>query len=237
MKKKESLNKNKEAIPDLEGEEFEPQPGRLSVMFSGLSGKVFGIAKFILGVCFLPFVYAVTVSYLDEFRLLDKSFGDYFWSGGITLVLVYFFVWEPASLYSKGQRLLEFVFNFFKPLVKVAPYVLPVYAIIIFAVYGLLSPFIKSAWLIRYTLFLLGLAMTLHIVYSAKMLRSKKNDFLKGNYIFGFSFIYILDLTLLALFMSLLFAEFSFVDFFDSAFLLTKDIFASIFKQLFIPSS
>ncbi len=237
MKKKGSLNKNKEAIPDLEGEEFEAQPSGLLAVFSVLSGKMFGIAKFIVGVCFLPFVYAVTVSYLDEFRLLDKSFVDYFWSGGITFILVYFFVWEPAALYSKGQRLLEFVFNFFKPLVKVAPYVLPVYAIMIFTLYGLLSLFIKSVWLIRYTLFLLGLAMTLHIVYSAKMLRSKKNDFLKGNYIFGFSFIYILDLTLLALFMSVLFAEFSFVDFFNSTFFLTKDIFASILKQLFIPTS
>ncbi|MFH0826801.1 MAG: hypothetical protein V1923_02800 [Candidatus Omnitrophota bacterium] len=237
MKKKESLKRNKEVTPDLEGEEFELQPSRLSFMFSGVSGKMFGIVKFILGVCFLPFVYAATVSYLSEFRLVGESFEDYFWSGGITLVLIYFFIWEPAVLYSKGQRLLEFVFNFFKPLVKVAPYVLPVYAIILFALYGLLSLFIKSPWLIRYTLFLLGLAMALHIVYSAKTLRSKKNDFLKGNYIFGFSFIYILDLILLALFMSLLFAEFSFVDFFDRTFLLTKDIFASIFKQLFIPSS
>jgi len=115
MKKKESLNKNKEVVPDLEGEEFELQPNRLSMIFSGLSGKAFGIAKFIVGVCFLPFVFAVTVSFLDEFRLLDKSFVDYFWSGGITFILVYFFVWEPTSLYGKGQRLLEFVFNFFKP--------------------------------------------------------------------------------------------------------------------------
>jgi len=182
MKKKKSLNK--EAIPDLEEEEFEPQPGLLAI-FSGLSGRMFGIVKFILGICFLPFVYAVTVSYLSEFRLIGKSFQDYFWSGGITLVLIYFFIWEPASLYSKGQRLLEFVFNFFRPLVKVAPYVLPVYAIILFAVYGLLSLFIKSAWLLRCTLFLLGFAMTLHIVYSAKTLRSKKNDFLKGNYIYS----------------------------------------------------
>lgn len=235
MKKKGSLNRNKKEVSDLEGEEFELQPSRLSSMFLGVSGKMFGIVKFILGVCFLPFVYAATVSYLSEFRLVGKSFEDYFWSGGITLVLIYFFVWEPAVLYSKGQRLLEFVFTFFRPLVKVAPYVLPVYAIIIFALYGLLSLFIKSPWLIRYTLFLLGLAMALHIVYSAKTLRSKKNDFLRGNYIFGFSFIYILDLILLALFMSLLFEEFSFTDFSGSAFSLARDIFSSIFKQLFIP--
>ncbi|MFH1458606.1 MAG: hypothetical protein ABIG31_05545 [Candidatus Omnitrophota bacterium] len=235
MKKKESLNK--EALPVIEGEEFEAQPGRLSAMFCGLSGRLFGTVKFILGVCFLPFVYAATVSYLREFSRVGKTFENYFWMGGITLVLLYFFIWEPSVVYSKGQRLLEFVFNFFKPLVKVAPYVLPVYAIIIFVAYELLSLAIKSPWLLRYSLFLLGLAMTLHIVYSAKTLRSKKSDFLKGNYIFGFSFIYIVDLILLSLFMSLMFAEFSFVDFFGGVFSLAGSIFSSIFKQLFIPSA
>jgi hypothetical protein len=234
MKKKEFLDK--EPHPDLEGEELEVEPSRLSAMFSSLSGKLFGIIKFILGLCFLPFVYSTTVSFLREFSQIGKTFENYFWLGGITLVLIYFFVWEPGIVYSKGQRLLEFVFNFFKPLVKVAPYVLPVYAIILFVAYELLSLIIKSPWLIRYALFLLGLSMTLHIVYSAKTLRSKKNDFLKGNYIFGFSFIYTIDLMLLALFLNLIFEKFSFVSFFGSAFSLAKSIFFSVFKQLFIPS-
>ena len=221
-------------LPDLEEKEFEVPPSRFFALFSGLSGNLFGIIKFLIGICFLPFVYGVTVSYLSQFSKVGESFANYFWLGGITLVLIHLFVWEPNFIYSKGQRLLEFIFNFFKPLVKIAPHVLPVYAIIIFVVYELLSLVFNSPWLLRYALFLLGLAMALHIVYSAKTLRSKKRDFLKGNYIFGFSFIYILDLILLALFMSVLFAEFSFPDFFGSAFSQAVDIFSSIFRQLFI---
>jgi hypothetical protein len=235
MKKKKSLPK--EPLPDLEGEEMDIQPGRLSAVFSFLSSKLFGIIKFILGVCFLPFVYATTVSYLREFSLVGKNFENYFWLGGVVLILIYFFVWEPGIVYGKGQRLLEFIFNFFRPLVKVAPYVLPVYAIIIFVLYKLLSFVFSSPWLIRYSLFLLGMSLTLHIVYSAKTLRSKKNDFLKGNYIFSFSFIYIVDLILLGLFMSFIFESFSFVDFFSNTFSLAGKIFYSVFEQLFVPSS
>jgi len=79
--------------------------------------------------------------------------------------------------------------------------------------------------------------MALHIVYSGKTLRSKKNDFLKGNYIFGFSFIYIMDVILLSLFMSLIFEKFSFVDFFSAAFASAQTIFVSVFRQLFVPAA
>lgn len=235
MTKKEFPNKE-EPLAELEGEEFGPEPNRFSAFFSGLSGKLFGIIKFILGICLLPFVYSVTTAYLREFSHVGKTFENYLWLGAIILVLIYFFIWEPAIVYSRGQKLLEFVFNFFKPFVKIAPYVLPVYAIIIFVIYELLANIIKSPWLTRYALFLLGFSFALHIIYSAKTLRSKKSDFLKGNYIFGFSFIYTLNILLLALFMSLIFEKFSFVDFFSAAFSLAKDIFYSVFKQLFIPS-
>jgi len=208
--------------------------GDFSSKFSGLSSKAFGIIKFILGIVLLPFVYSSVVSFLNEFGLVDRNLQGVFWRGVICFLAIYLFIWEPAAIYNKGHKLLEIVFSFFKPMVNVAPFLLPIYTILVFIIYGLLSLVIKSAWLLEYALFLIGFSAILHLVFSAKAIRTKKGDFLKGNYIFGFSFIFILNLTLLASGFSPMFKEFSFVNFCNIYFCIAGKIFYAVFKQLFI---
>lgn len=217
--------------------------GDFSSRISGLSSKAFGIIKFILGMALLPFVFSTAVSFLNEFGSLNKGLQGVFYNGVICFLAVYLFIWEPAAVYNKGHKLLEIVFSFFKPLVNVAPFLLPVYTIMVFIIYGLLSPVIsagggsafggRSNWLLDYTLFLAGFSAVLHLVFSAKTIRVKKGDFLKANYIFGFSFIFILNLTLLAFGFSLIFKEFSFVNFCNISFTISRSIFYAVFKQLF----
>ncbi len=201
---------------------------------SGFSGKVFGITKFILGICLLPFVYSLSASFLREFGLVEKGFRDYFWAGVITFIIIHFFVYEPAIIYQRGRRLLELIFSFFAPLVKVAPPLLPIYSIVIFIAYLLLSLVFKAGELFNFFLFLFGFSLALHLVFGAKSIRAKQGDFLKANYIFGFSFIYIINLALLSLCFNLVFTEFSFVNFFNASFLTAKNIFYIVFKQLFL---
>jgi len=208
--------------------------GDFSSKFSGLSSKAFGIIKFILGIVLLPFVYSSVVSFLNEFGLVDRNLQGVFWSGVICFLAIYLFIWEPAAIYNKGHKLLEIVFSFFKPMVNVAPFLLPIYTILVFIIYGLLSLMIKSAWLLEYALFLIGFSAILHLVFSAKAIRTKKGDFLKGNYIFGFSFIFILNLVLLASGFSPMFKEFSFVNFCNISFCVAGKIFYAVFKQLFL---
>ncbi len=208
--------------------------GDFSSKISGLSSKAFGIIKFILGLVLLPFVFSTAVSFLNEFGLVNRNLQTIFWSGAISFLVIYLFIWEPALIYNKGHKLLEIMFSFFKPMVNVAPFLLPIYVILAFIIYGLLSLAIKSSWLIEYTLFLVGFAAVLHLVFSAKTIRTKKGDFLKGNYIFGFSFIFILNLALLAMGFSLIFKEFSFVNFCNISFGIASKIFYAVFKQLFI---
>ena len=219
MEKKESLK-----------DEFELRPPRAP----GFSRRVFAIIKFILGICLLPFVYAVSASFLSEFGLIARLLQNYFWAGVISFLAIYLFIWEPVKIYVKGQKLLEFIFRFFAPLVKVAPYLLPVYCILIAISYSILSLIIKSGALLDYSIFLFGFTLIFHLVFSAKSMRSRQEDFLKSNYIFGFSFIYIINLTLLALFLNLMFEKFSFVNFFNHSSQIAKDIFGAVFKQFFL---
>jgi len=221
--------KEKFAPPDAGG-----LGGDFSSKISGLSSKLFGIIKFILAIILLPLVYSSVVSFINEFTQIDKGLAQVFYNGIISFLAIYLFIWEPAVIYNKGHKLLEIMFSFFKPLVNVAPFLLPIYVILFFIIYGLLSLGVKSGWLIEYTLFLIGFSSILHLVFAAKTIRSKKGDFLRSNYIFGFSFIFILNLTLLALGFSLIFKAFSFVNFCNVSFTIFKDIFIAVFNQLFL---
>ncbi len=208
----------------MEKRESPKTKDNLKPKISGLSNKTFSIIKFVLGICLLPFVYSVSTSFLKEFGLIERAFQGYFWAGIISFVVIYLLIYEPAIIYRKGHRLLEIIFSFFAPLVKVAPYLLPIYAIVIFIVYLLLSFIFKSREFFSCFLFLFGFSLALHLVFSAKSVRSKQNDFLKANYIFGFSFIYIINIVLLAFCVNLIFKEFSFVNFFNSSFQEAKNI-------------
>jgi len=198
------------------------------------SQRTFAIIKFILGVCFLSLVYSSSVSFSNEFLLIGKSLRISFWSGAISLLIIYLFIWEPNIIYIKGQKLLEIIFVFFKPLIRIAPSLLPIYTIILFILYWLLFYIFHSPGLIYSFLFLFGFSITLHLIFSAKSMRSKQGDFLKANYIFGFSLIYIINLALLALCLSLIFEEFSFINYCNNSLQISKSIFAAVFKQLFL---
>jgi len=201
---------------------------------AGLPDRIFSIIKLIFGVCLLSFVYSYSVALIDEFSLIDRSLQADFWAGVVTLLVVYLFIWEPALIYAKGQKLVEIIFSFFRPLVRVAPYLLPVYTILLFILYGILYFIVKSEALIHYFVFLFGFSISLHLIFSAKSIRSKQGDFLKANYIFGFSLIYILNLILLAFGFNLIFKDFSFVNFFNSSYQFSKAIYYAVFKQLFL---
>jgi hypothetical protein len=208
--------------------------GDFSNKISGLSSKVIGIIKFILAVIMLPLVYSSVVSFINEFVRIDRGLQQCFYNGIISFLAIYLFIWEPAVIYNKGHKLLEVMFSFFKPMVNVAPFLLPIYTILFFILYGLLALGIKSGWLLEYTLFLIGFSSVLHLTFSAKTIRTKKGDFLKANYIFGFSFIFILNIALLALGFSFIFEEFSFVNFCNISFDIFQRIFLGVFDQLFV---
>ncbi|TRZ47135.1 hypothetical protein D4Q80_04985 [bacterium] len=224
MKKKESLKK----------ELLRPDPNTPLPKRAGFSGRIFSAIKFILGFCLLPLVYALTVSFVKELNLIDPKLQVYFTGGIISFLAIYLFVWEPAVVYAKGQKLVEVIFQFFQPLVKFAPYLLPVYTIVLFIVYAPAAVIFKEAEPLKYFVFLFGFSVSLHLVFSARSMRTKQGDFLKANYIFGFSFIYIVNIALLAAGLSFIFKEFSLINFSSGSFNAAGDIFHVVFKQLFL---
>jgi len=196
--------------------------------------KPLSIVKFILGLMLLPLVYSVSGSFLMETSQVRFYSQAYFWSGVGVLLAIHLFICELDEVYLKGRKIVEAIFWLVKPLVRVAPFVLPIYLILAALVYGVTVLWSGSTGVKNVFVFMFGFTASLHLVYSAKDLRSREDDFLKANYIFGFSFIYILNLVLLSYIFSLIFNRFSFVDFFNSSYRSAGDILFSLFSQLFI---
>lgn len=203
---------------------------------SGFWRWLFGATKFLLGIFLLPFVYSSSVCFLNEFSQVSPLYQYYFWSGAVTLLILHLLIWEPEKIYTRGHRILEWLFSFFKPLVSVAPYLLPIYTIVLFIIYIPADFIFKTQNLLPVFIFLFGFSITLHLVFSAKTLRAKKDDFLKGNYIFGFSLVYILNVVILSFFFSLLFDRFSLINFSNQTYHIARGIFSAVFRQLFVMS-
>lgn len=190
--------------------------------------------KLTIGICLLPVMYAVSVCFLGELMKLEPRVTRSFAAGLGGFLGVYLFVWEPVVFYKKGQKLVEALVRFFAPLVKVAPFVLPIYTIFIFTIFLLLNLWKDIAEYTPVFMFLIGFSLALHLVFSAKTLRSKQGDSLKSGYLFGFSLIYILDAAIVAAFFSSAFGQFSFLSFFNGSCQISRDIFMVVFKQLFV---
>ena len=192
------------------------------------------VIKLLVGLSFLTFVCSSTVAFIKEIGVIDPKFQKSLWQGVIVFLVVHFFVWEPAKLYQGGHRVLELVFKFFAPLVKVAPYVLPIYTILLFCLYPIVNHFYPYDETLITFVFLIGFSFIMHLVFGAKSLRTKQSDTLKANYIFGFTLVYIIDMVLLALGFSLIFEKFSFVSFFSSAYQTSQEIITAIVRQLLV---
>jgi len=198
------------------------------------SRKALVVLKSIIVIFLLPWVYSFTFALLNESKLIEANLFGQFNRGVITFLVVYLFIYAPGKVYQKGQKITEATFRFISPLVKVAPFILPIYSILLFLLYFLIFRFMKSPLSIHVFMFFIGFSFMFHITFTARTLHSRKDDFLMINYLFSFSIIYIINLSLLALGFSVLFPSFSWLNFSKSSFQIAKGIFLAVFNQLFL---
>jgi hypothetical protein len=200
-----------------------------------LANKLISILKLILAVFLFPVVAAVSLSFSKEIDTLQTNTVNYLLWGIFSFLILYHLLWEPEVIFKKGQRIVEIIFKFFAPLVRVASFCLPVYTILILIIYLLLSliiPALKD--FVNYFIFFASFFLTMHMVFTAKSLKSRESDFLKANYFFAMELIYIVNLAIIAGSFNLVFAEFSFLDFFRATCQNTQNIFSPAFNQLFM---
>lgn len=201
-----------------------------------MNSKFISILKLAFAVIFFPILTAVSLSFSNEIQKLNPRMVSAFVWGIFSYLIIHLLLYEPAPVYQKGQKIVSVVFRLFSPLVKLVSFFLPIFTIITLLVYYLLILTMKERFnpgYHSYFLFFSSFFMVLHIVFTAASLKSRQADFLKANYFFAMEFIYIINIGIVAGMFSLIFKEFSFLDFYNGSCQIAQNIFLVVFNQIF----
>jgi hypothetical protein len=193
--------------------------------------------KFILGVLLLPLVIGTVVALQSEIAKLDPLLQQAINVGTVSYVLMKFFVYDFDAVYKFGQGIVGGCFQFLKPVMNFAPYVFPIYTIlgiIAYAIVNIMGKMGEHGELGPVFFTVIAFTFAMHIVLTAQDLYTKDSLAGKPDYFFAMALIFIVDVFLMALLISLAGKGFSFVNFFKSLSGASCDIYVGIFRQLFV---
>lgn len=219
---------------------------------------VIRIFKVLIGILLLPVALAETLAFTGQLTQMQQLEGlsTYFLKGVIIYLIMHLILYKPNYFYvlgheiahalatlicggqvssfrisSRGGGVLSTKSNFF---IALFPYFFPTYTLFFWLVYFLFSLFRDISAYVSYFLFLVGFSLTMHIVMTVDSLKVKQSDILKTGYLFSVSLIYILNLLLVALILSLVFKDFSFSGFFHSTVEQAGSSYYAIYEYLFL---
>jgi len=216
-----------------------------------------GLLKEAIGIVFAPALISITRSFYQELTNVNTltAASKYFLFGLAAYVFLYIVFFKMDYLYVFGHEFVHAIsvwifggrvltFNVKKKsgsitstksniFVDLAPYLVPIYTILIAVVYLIVSSFWGARLFLKHFIFLLGFSFCFHLVMTVDKMKIKQPDFLKLGYFNSLILIYFVNVIMLSLFFGILFSNFSFGYFLNSFLFDTKEIYIDIFDQLF----
>jgi hypothetical protein len=213
------------------------------------------IVKIIAGILAVPIMFGVTRAFYGNIVGVTELSGilRYFIWGIVTYVIVHLMFYKPTYIYVFGHEAVHAIFAWimggkiksFKVseeggsvgtdksnvLIELSPYFVPIYAIILMVVYFVLSYSyaINGAVFI----FLIGFALAFHVIMTIEVMKIRQPDIVKSGYFFSIVFVYVLNIVIISLLFSMIFKSFSIKQFFINSWMISKDVYVAIIKQLF----
>lgn len=201
-----------------------------------MSEKIMLVLKFIFAALLIPLVIGTVMALRAEISRLDMLSQAAIYTGTLVYVLMKFFVYDLDAVYKFGQGIVGFCFQFLKPMMNFAPYVIPVYTIlgiIAYAVFHATGALEGREPLGLVLIGAIAFTFAMHVVLTAQDLYKKDTLPGKPNYCFAMALIFIVDVFLMAILMGMAGKGFSFVDFFQKLGNASAHIYWAVFKQLF----
>lgn len=137
---------------------------------------------------------------------------------------------KSINVSSQGGRVLTTKSNL---IITLAPYLIPIYTVILLLMYLGLSLVIDVQNYLYLFIFLIGFSLAFHVVLTVDCLKKKQPDILKSGTPFSLFLIYIVNICVIVFILGFIFSEVSFLSFFNASTTLSKEIYLSIFTQLF----
>jgi len=215
------------------------------------------ILKILIGIFLLPVAWAVSVAFIGQLSQLQKlsSFSNYFLNGVIIYLIMHLVFYKPNYFYVLGHEVTHAIStlicggkvssikvsskggsvstNKSNSFISLFPYFFPIYTILFWLVYYVLSICWNMAAYRPYFLFLAGFSLALHLLMTVDSLKVKQSDIFKTGYLFSMSIIYIINILLVSFILSLVFQDFSFSQFFYSSLHNSGSIYYITYEHLF----
>ncbi|MCB9771333.1 MAG: hypothetical protein H6754_02115 [Candidatus Omnitrophica bacterium] len=193
----------------------------------------FMLIKIIFAVLLSPICYAISKSFAAELPRLGGMEHLFIW-GVVVYVALQLFFYTPQGLFQFAQKVFGDIFKSVPILAAVVPLFVPIIPTIILVACYVMIAFFNLQPVQSYMLFFAGFTFAMHLILSAHAEFEEDNSGLKPHYLFLFSLTFIFNILLLSVLLALNFAEFSFWNFFSSAFDTAKEIYIHVFNQLFV---
>jgi hypothetical protein len=216
------------------------------------------ILKFILGIFFIPACFGVSVGlYRQIIKIPGPSTNQLaFLLGVILYTILHIFIFKPQRIYTFGHEIVHAIFSWVSGgkvkkikvsekggevktdrvnfVTLIGPYIFPVYPLFFALLFFVLNASYRlDIAYLRIFLFILGFSLAMHILMTAETLRRTQPDLIQAGYLFSITFIYTINILIVAFVLSRIFEAFSFREFSISSYEFTRDIFLRIFHQLF----
>lgn len=213
------------------------------------------IIKFIIGILALPVAVAATKAFYSNLILIKEVAPNlhYFFWGIVVYVVLHLLFYKPAYLYVLGHEAVHagvaWIFggkiksfkvseeggqvattksNF---IIELAPYFIPIYTMIITAIYFVVSrsyPIQGGTFM-----FLIGFTLAFHLVSTIETMKIKQPDIIKSGYIFSIAIVYVVNIIVISLIFGMVFEGFSISKFFLDLWMASKYIYVAVIRQLF----
>lgn len=192
------------------------------------------ILKFVAAVLLLPVVMASTAALQGQITAQEGALQHSLWLGLLVYLVLKFFVYDFFHVYQFGQGMVTACFQFLKPLVNAAPYVIPIYTVFVLLLYAIVNALGKMQGFQGYFFATIAFTFSMHIILTAQDLYKKDSAPGKPTYFFAMALIYIFDVFMIALVMNAVLPAFHFMDFFHTLNRVSADIYHTVFAQLFL---
>lgn len=217
------------------------------------------VINFLVAILLLPVAVAASLALYQQL-IQAKTFGNaqlaFFWGVGIYL-LIHLVLHKPIRLYVFGHELThaisswicggsvssfsvsgrggKIVTNRVNTFILLSPYLIPIYTVLITLAYFILSLFYSLQDYNLTFIFLVGFSLAFHLLLTIETLKTEQPDLLESGYLFSLLLIYITNLLLVSIILSLIFPEMSLQIFFQKAGGIVKNVYEALFRQLFAP--
>lgn len=214
------------------------------------------VSKIFIGILFIPVVISSTKVFFQNLKDLNfLNVNLFLLIGGFFAYPVFHIIFfRPMYIYALGHETVHVLATWLcggkvmsfhisqeggsvattktNLFIRLSPYFVPIHAIFLFLLYWILSGFYSMSKFSDEFIFLIGFAMSFHLIMTIEIMKMRQPDILRTGYLFSILLIYVANISIAVLVLSFITDNVSFFSFVKKTCVFSKNIYLNIFSKL-----